>query len=348
MPRCRCPARPSPSRPGSSGATGASIGSRWRWLNPGQQALLVLAYLRKGETFTELAAGFGVGVTTAWRWVTETVALLAARAPKHRTAVRDATRAGLMPLAECPQGRSSKFPAWLTLKFIAVGYGVSRIVSACRSGSLTLAAAGGRLGDEGDGLAAALAGRLGREAVCRPRRRWGWQDGVGRRGDAGCGDERTRDVAGRVLAAWPAPAGLAAGLVPAVLAAGAAVLLPRGGGGDVRVHLHGDREERPGGPRSGRAPMLSGGKPKSHPRTGRRRARRPVPGRAREREQSGSDVGAVRAWTLIVSSLDCLRRDWTHGGTTRIHEYLSCDRMTLMPGSPYHHRSFGALIRGDP
>ena len=36
-----------------------SIGSAWRKLNPGQQALLVLAYLRKGETFAELAAGFG-------------------------------------------------------------------------------------------------------------------------------------------------------------------------------------------------------------------------------------------------------------------------------------------------
>jgi hypothetical protein len=41
--------------------------------------LLVLAYLRKGETFAELAAGFGIGTATAWRYVTETVALLAAR-----------------------------------------------------------------------------------------------------------------------------------------------------------------------------------------------------------------------------------------------------------------------------
>jgi Helix-turn-helix of DDE superfamily endonuclease len=46
-----------------------SIGSCWRKLNPGQQALLVLAYLRKGETFAELAAGFAVGTTTAWRYV---------------------------------------------------------------------------------------------------------------------------------------------------------------------------------------------------------------------------------------------------------------------------------------
>jgi hypothetical protein len=44
-----------------------SIGSRWRRLNPGQQALLVLAHLRKGETFADLAAGFAVGVTTAVR-----------------------------------------------------------------------------------------------------------------------------------------------------------------------------------------------------------------------------------------------------------------------------------------
>ena len=44
-----------------------SIGSRWRKLNPGRQALLVLAYLRKGETFAELAAGFAIGTATAWR-----------------------------------------------------------------------------------------------------------------------------------------------------------------------------------------------------------------------------------------------------------------------------------------
>jgi DDE superfamily endonuclease/Helix-turn-helix of DDE superfamily endonuclease len=71
-----------------------SIGSCWRKLNPGQQALLVLAYLRKGETFADLAAGFAVGTTTAWRYVNEAVALLAARAPKLRQAVRAARKAG--------------------------------------------------------------------------------------------------------------------------------------------------------------------------------------------------------------------------------------------------------------
>jgi hypothetical protein len=62
------------------------IGSPWRKLNPGRQALLVLAYLRKGDTFAELAAGFGISTATAWRYVTETVALLAARSPKLRQA----------------------------------------------------------------------------------------------------------------------------------------------------------------------------------------------------------------------------------------------------------------------
>ena len=54
----------------------------------------MLAYLRKGETFAELAAGFGVGTATAWRYVNETVGLLAARAPKLRKAVRDAKKKG--------------------------------------------------------------------------------------------------------------------------------------------------------------------------------------------------------------------------------------------------------------
>jgi hypothetical protein len=70
------------------------IGSAWRKLNPGRQALLVLAYLRKGETFAGLAAGFSIGTATAWRYVGETVALLAARAPKLRQALRNAQQAG--------------------------------------------------------------------------------------------------------------------------------------------------------------------------------------------------------------------------------------------------------------
>ena len=42
-------------------------GTRWRLLSSGRQALMVLAHLRKGETYRDLAADFGVGVTTAYR-----------------------------------------------------------------------------------------------------------------------------------------------------------------------------------------------------------------------------------------------------------------------------------------
>ena len=69
------------------------IGSCWRKLNPGQQALLALADLRNGGTFAELAAGFGISTATTWQYVTEAVRLLAAHAPSLRTAVRAARKA---------------------------------------------------------------------------------------------------------------------------------------------------------------------------------------------------------------------------------------------------------------
>ncbi len=67
----------------------------WRRLNAGRQALLVLVHLRKGEAFTELGAGFGVSTSTAWRYVEEAVALLAARSPKLTAALRKAGEDGL-------------------------------------------------------------------------------------------------------------------------------------------------------------------------------------------------------------------------------------------------------------
>jgi hypothetical protein len=57
------------------------LGSRWRRLPAGRQALLVLAHLNKGETYTALAGGFGVGTTTVFRYVREGVDVLAATAP---------------------------------------------------------------------------------------------------------------------------------------------------------------------------------------------------------------------------------------------------------------------------
>ena len=53
-----------------------------------------MVYLRKGETFAEIAAGFGIGTATAWRYVRETVALLAKHSPTLDQALRTAKRAG--------------------------------------------------------------------------------------------------------------------------------------------------------------------------------------------------------------------------------------------------------------
>ncbi len=57
------------------------VGSRWRRLSPGRQALLVLAHVRRGETYTALAGGFSVGTTTVYRYVREGLDVLAAAAP---------------------------------------------------------------------------------------------------------------------------------------------------------------------------------------------------------------------------------------------------------------------------
>jgi hypothetical protein len=56
-------------------------GTRWRRLSAGRQALMVLAHLREGETYRDLAAGFGVGTTTAYRYLREGLQVLAALAP---------------------------------------------------------------------------------------------------------------------------------------------------------------------------------------------------------------------------------------------------------------------------
>jgi hypothetical protein len=66
--------------------------TRWRKLSAGRQALLVVAYLRKGETYADLATGFGIGTTTVFRYVQEALEVLAALAPSLRDAVAVAVR----------------------------------------------------------------------------------------------------------------------------------------------------------------------------------------------------------------------------------------------------------------
>src|SRR4051794_24104441 len=55
--------------------------TRWRKLSAGRQALLVVAHLRKGETYVELACGFRIGTSTVYRYLREAIGLLAALAP---------------------------------------------------------------------------------------------------------------------------------------------------------------------------------------------------------------------------------------------------------------------------
>ncbi|MFF5772168.1 transposase family protein [Streptomyces californicus] len=64
------------------------IGTRWRRLPAARQALLALAHLRCGDTYAQLAAGFGIGIATVCRYVREAVEVLAALAPTLTEAMK--------------------------------------------------------------------------------------------------------------------------------------------------------------------------------------------------------------------------------------------------------------------
>jgi hypothetical protein len=63
------------------------LGTRRRKPGCFQQVLLVLAHLRKNETLAQVGAGFGVSEATAWRYVDETIEVLAAWAPSLHEAL---------------------------------------------------------------------------------------------------------------------------------------------------------------------------------------------------------------------------------------------------------------------
>lgn len=66
---------------GQLAARQVEIGTRWRRLTAARQALLALAHLRCGDTYAQLAAGFGVGIATVFRYIREAVQVLAGLAP---------------------------------------------------------------------------------------------------------------------------------------------------------------------------------------------------------------------------------------------------------------------------
>ena len=79
----------------------ARIGSRWRKVTPGQQAVLVLAMLRKDERLLDLATPNGISASTLRRWLLEVITLLAGRAPRlPRVLRRLAARGAVVVLVD--------------------------------------------------------------------------------------------------------------------------------------------------------------------------------------------------------------------------------------------------------
>lgn len=66
--------------------------TRWRRLTA-RQALLVLAHLRCGHSYAQLAAGIGIGIAMVYRYVYEAVDVLSVLTP-DLTPVRDRPPAG--------------------------------------------------------------------------------------------------------------------------------------------------------------------------------------------------------------------------------------------------------------
>ncbi|MFE0645115.1 transposase family protein [Streptomyces sp. NPDC058877] len=69
------------------------IGTRWRRRPAARQALLALAHVRCGavrcgDTYAQLAAGFGIGMSTVFRYIREAVDILAALAPSLAEAMK--------------------------------------------------------------------------------------------------------------------------------------------------------------------------------------------------------------------------------------------------------------------
>ncbi|MTE21879.1 transposase [Streptomyces sp. TRM43335] len=74
------------------------LNSRRRKLGCFRRALLVLVHLRKNATLAQAAAGFGISTATAGRYVSETVDLLAERAPSLHEALRELPPEGFVIL----------------------------------------------------------------------------------------------------------------------------------------------------------------------------------------------------------------------------------------------------------
>ncbi|MCX4428971.1 transposase family protein [Streptomyces mirabilis] len=70
------------------------LGTRWRKVEPGTQALIVLAVLRHDQRLSDMAGGNQISASTVRRWVQEVLRLLAARAPRLDRALKEIAKKG--------------------------------------------------------------------------------------------------------------------------------------------------------------------------------------------------------------------------------------------------------------
>ncbi|MGW9133515.1 transposase family protein [Streptomyces sp. NPDC055681] len=70
------------------------LGTRWRKVTPGTQAIIVLAVLRHDQRLLDMAGGNGVSASTVRRWVLEVIDLLSARAPRLDRALKKIAKKG--------------------------------------------------------------------------------------------------------------------------------------------------------------------------------------------------------------------------------------------------------------
>jgi hypothetical protein len=70
------------------------LGTRWRKLDPGSQAVVVLAVLRHDQRLADMAGGNAVSASTVRRWVQEVIEMLATRAPRLDRALKKIARSG--------------------------------------------------------------------------------------------------------------------------------------------------------------------------------------------------------------------------------------------------------------
>ncbi|MFE9404918.1 transposase family protein [Streptomyces sp. NPDC006530] len=70
------------------------LGTRWRKLDAGSQAIVVLAVLRHDQRLADMAGGNAVSAPTVRRWATEVINLLSARAPRLDRALKKIAKKG--------------------------------------------------------------------------------------------------------------------------------------------------------------------------------------------------------------------------------------------------------------